>query len=323
MSLAVGPGCTLRQYEISHAELERLAKLSPTERGQRVRVLQQTAYDHDELGVSEEEALDEAPVLILAAASEQRENRENEPKDDADEENDEASDLAAAAALVLLATGVVLVPVAVTEGVRYDGFAAMLADQPLYLVGADRWVRLADLTVEDANSSVRAIAPDWGGPVTRLERRPLDRVGFAYTLELGGAALPPRPDERLGAYGGRLQVGGHPSQELGVFVGGQFAYGSSSEDRLFFGKLFGAVEFLPAALGIFHAGGFVEGGYSHFVHSQDGSETAPGAYFSLGPVVELALSTRLALTVRGGMSSIATPWERVWLPEGSLGVAVY
>src|SRR5690606_11694845 len=65
MSLAVGPGCTLRQYEISHAELERLAKLSPTERGQRVRVLQQTAYDHDELGVSEEEALDEAPVLIL------------------------------------------------------------------------------------------------------------------------------------------------------------------------------------------------------------------------------------------------------------------
>lgn len=321
--LALAPGCTLHQYEISRAELERLAETSRAERGQRVRALQQTAYDQDELGVDEEEALDEdgALVLVLASSSEQRQSKESESNDD--DEDDEASELAAGAALVLLVTGVVLVPVAVTEGVRYDGFVEMTADQPLYLVGADRWVRLEDLSPEDARASVRAVAPDWGGPITRLERRPLDRVGFGYTLELGGAALPPRQDERLAAYGGRLQLGGHPSQQLGVFIGGQFAYGSSSEDRLFLGKLFGAVEFFPAALGIFHAGVFAEGGYSHFVHGRDTSETTPGAYFSAGPVLQLALSTRLALTLRGGMSSIATTSERVWLPEGSLGVAVY
>lgn len=320
--LALGPGCTLRQYEVSHAELRRLAETSPAERGRRVRVLQQTAYDQDELGVDEEEAFDEdgALVIVLASSSEQGRSRESESDDD---EDDEASTLAAGAALALLVTGVVLVPVAVTEGVRYDGIVEMTADQPLYLVGADRWVRLEDLSPEDARASVRAVAPDWGGPITRLERRPLDRVGFGYTLELGGAALLPRQDERLAAYGGRLQLGGHPSQQLGVFVGGQFAYGSSSGDRLFLGKLFGAVEFFPAALGIFHAGVFAEGGYSHFVHSRGTSETAPGVYFSAGPLVQLALSTRLALTLRAGMSSIATTWERVWLPEGSLGVAVY
>jgi hypothetical protein len=333
--LAQLTACTVHQYEIPHDELERLARAPTEQRGERVRVLQQTWYDQDELvsvDAQQTDAATNTALLAVLRTEEERRLRERQRDDDNaesdaddgdDDEDDDAARLAGAALAAFAVATVILAPVAVTEGVRHDGYARLQADQPLFLVGPQRWVSLAELGPNDVLGAQRAVAPGWGGRVQTLERRPLDRVGLAYTLEFGGARLPRASDDALLGYGGRLTLGGHPLQELGFFVGGQFAYGSQLGDARFLGKVFGAAEYLPAALGVLHAGLFAEAGLSAYAGNSPRTDDRSGLFVTCGPVLQLALSTRLALTLRAGATNTVTDEGRTWLPEASFGVAVY
>lgn len=330
--------CTVHQYEIPRAELDRLARAPAEERGTHVRVLQQTWYDQDELvsfDAQEADAATNAGLLVLVQTAEerrlrkhgQRENtRSDDDNDDDSDDNDndgDAARLAGAAFAALAVATVILAPAAVTEGLRHDGYAKLEEDQPLFLVGPQRWVSLAELQPDDVKGAKRAVAPGWGGRIAPLERRPLDRVGLGYTLEFGAARLPRSSADPLLGYGGRLTLGGHPLQELGLFVGAQFAYGSHLGDARFLGKVFGAAEYLPASLGRLHAGLFAEGGLSGYADDSPDTDERSGPFVTLGPVFQFALSTRLALTLRAGATNTVTDDARSWLPEAAFGVAVY
>ncbi|HEY5282793.1 MAG TPA: hypothetical protein VIM14_08385, partial [Polyangia bacterium] len=76
-----------------------------------------------------------------------------------------------------------------TEGARYDGSVAMYPWQPVHLKddqGREREVPLAALSLSDVESARKAVVMDdegWG--LMRLGRKPLDRRGFAFKLDLG------------------------------------------------------------------------------------------------------------------------------------------
>lgn len=323
-------GCTASQYEIGRGELKRLSHLDPSERGARVQALQQTAYDQDDLSGA---GMDDAPTasnttLVLLANERHhrhRDRRQARRRAETDDGDDDAESLAGAAAVALAVASVALVPVAITEGVRHDGWVQLPEDQPLYLVGPDRWISLRDLAPEDVALAERAVTPAWSDDVEPLERRPLDRVGLAYTLELSTARLPHPEASPLLGYGGRLSLGGHPTASLGLYVGAQFAYGSAPEAAgasAFLGKVFGAAELLPVTLGIFHAGFYGEGGLSGLVQGGETPRKLSEPYVAAGPSFQLTLSTRIALGLRVGATQLLASGHAP-IPELAFGVAVY
>jgi hypothetical protein len=327
------PACTVSRGTVSASELERLARADPSERGERVLVLEQTLYDGYDPGPTAAAAVNVAlscsnippvqglerecnlPVVPVRTSS-------SSDDDDDDDDDGDAGNAAAVAAIAFVLAGTLLAPIAVTEGLRFDGWADLDPHQPLYLVQGRRWVLLSDLEASDLAPGERAVLPNWQS-VRRLERRPLDRVGFAFGLELAMARLSAAPDPALWGYGGRITLGGHPFQELGLFAGGHFAYGKTSSEERFLGRAFGSVEYLPLALGVFHAGLFAEAGQGWlFAKATEGS-TASGLYGGGGPLFQFALSTRLTLTLRAALQNVSGPDGRYWVPEAGVGLTAF
>ena len=147
------------------------------------------------------------------------------------------SDMAAGAEAVVAATGtrrwwcwsssiavVVAVGLVSSEGVRFDGFAAMSSAQPVHLRAADgrqATIPMADLSPELAAVTVEAkVMDDEGYGIQRLDGAPLDRRGGVFKLDTGPSrsTRPERAsvgpgDERAGgrlrhAAGWRARVAG-------------------------------------------------------------------------------------------------------------------
>ena len=164
---------------------------------------------------------------------------------------------------------------------------------------------------------------------TRLERgrsAALDRVGFAYRVELGAGGLNALDRSLNPGFLGRMNVGWFPAQRFGVLAGTAFGIGpkgsvsTGTEVRPLI-----AIEVFPVAAGTHHAGLYAEGGVLF------GSERLPslekqsiGTWtYGGGLLYEHELNALTALSVRGGVTIFSAPGPTVVAPQLTLGIAVY
>ena len=242
---------------------------------------------------------------------------------------DAAAAVVVAVAVVAVATTAMVV-VAPVEGRRYDGWLSLDQEQPVLMLergGGAYWTPLSSITPADVESVRHAVVVDQG-TTKRLGRAPLTRDGLAYTLEMGAAT--PSTRDGLGdwAYQARVALGGFVTQEVGLLGGGQFSAGDQ-DGVLFNGRVFIEGQLLPLSVGRLHAGGYVETGAVLLLHDRPGAtDNGGGWYPGAGALVQVDVSTRLALTLRGGASWLPTfdgaaRESRAWAPEIAVGLAVY
>lgn len=201
----------------------------------------------------------------------------------------------------------------------------------LLALDADRrWTTLGDSGSSDAPRADRGVVLD-DGATARSRRAPLDRFGFAGRLELGAATLGARSGTADYAPQMRLAFGGFPLHRVGILVGGQFAAGtvddpSASKSAVFDGRVFGEVDWFPLRVGSFYGGAFGEVGAGMARQDLGASSLSKNAVtIAAGPVCEIALTTRLALSFRANAASIPslTASPSVWVPEFAVGLSVY
>jgi hypothetical protein len=178
---------------------------------------------------------------------------------------------------------------------------------------------LAQVTPDVAAWADVAIVRESEGPWEPLGRAPLDRVGFTYSLLLGGGQFALLGTDPEAGFQSHLQVGYYPLQMFGVQL--DLAYGWAEDD--FGNTLFDArggveLDLLPLRAGRLHGGVFgVLGVSSRFddgiqFDDQDG-------YLGGGGILQLELTTRLALTGRGGVTRV----HDEHLSELTVGVSIY
>lgn len=220
------------------------------------------------------------------------------------------SKAAAVAFLVLAATA--LVTAAVIEGSRFDGWAELHPMQPVHLLGRDGGYTVMPLAWIDPNAATwadRAIVRSSEGPWQPLERAPLSRRGLAYGMYGGFGTLRSADGSLVEGPAWTVQLGGFPTQELGILGTVFFAWRDNQYGATLFETRWTAeVQYLPIQLGIFHAGLYGGAGFarrfedavrvnSQLVAGDDSSGALVG-----GAMFQLDFNTRVALTARLDLS---------------------
>ena len=193
-----------------------------------------------------------------------------------------------------------------TEGMRYDGWTRVHPAQPVHLIyqdGNQRAVPLYLLSPADLQGVSEAVISENDGRIDRLARAPLDRKGFAWRFEGGavGGILPDRSTSLGWGFG--MSAGYFPTQTFGFLLNLTLAGGTKGATDYINVRYGLEANFMPIALGRLHLGLFGS------VAGQSGavsSDTTPRTNFAGwivggGAQAELDLTTRLALTLRGGV----------------------
>lgn len=221
-----------------------------------------------------------------------------------------AAAILAVIASVAVAAGVVVV--AATEGARHDGWIGVSMDHPIHLYTNDgHWLSIPAFALEPelAEWADGAVIDASEGNLAELERAPLNRRGL--TLGFEGALLGLEQD-----YGGgsRLSAGGFPHRLVGLQLFVDFAL----RDPLALVRYGAEASVFAPGLARLHLGAYVQAGNAVYRDAALDRRT-PGFFVSGGGLVQIELTTRLALQLRGG----------VWAghgdvrPEFGLGIAVY
>jgi hypothetical protein len=232
--------------------------------------------------------------------------------------------------LVVLAVVVVAIAVlaavglAATEGMRYDGEIAAAPGQMLYLdtAGELLQVPVSELTPQQAARAKSALLRDdegWG--LYHWGRAPLDRRGAAFKVDFGGFAVLDHYD--VAGFASHIQVGGFPCQWLGLLASWAIMAAEDSQGNLFARHNFALeAQLFPVRLGPLSAGVFGHAGPS--LATVPGGGTESGIAVGGGALIELALTTRLALTFRADWTGTRAPSDR-WTPSTTLsgGLAIY
>jgi hypothetical protein len=232
------------------------------------------------------------------------------------------------AVLVVLAV-LASVGMIATEGVRYDGVVAMYPWQGVHLTdtaGREREIPLAQLTPDDAASSSEAkVMDDEGWGMMRLGRMALDRRGFTWKMNLG---VLHSSCACLNANGvaADLQLGYFPHQMVGILANWSPAGGSDADGNSFSRHNIALeAQFFPLSVWRLHLGGFGHAGVMYAYDDLIGSRN--GAAFGGGGMLELSLTTRLALTARFDYTSakIGAVGQKTWQGAETFtaGIAIY
>jgi hypothetical protein len=235
-------------------------------------------------------------------------------------------------ALVLLA--VVLVAIAVvagvslvaSEGMRFDGYADLAPEQSVHLknyTGSPTTVSLASLTPADLPNIVEATVnddEDYGMAVG--DRAPLDRRGLSFKVELGSSNFN-RGLQQVAGMASQIQIGAFFTRRAGVMLDIGLSGGSVCCDSVVLSRHSLALEgqYFPLALGPVHLGAFAKGGVAI---AGDSTTIESGPIFGGGALVEVALTTRLALAFRAAANTAQLPTSG-WSTAGTLsgGIAIY
>jgi hypothetical protein len=223
------------------------------------------------------------------------------------------------AIVAIVAATAATISLAASEGVKFEGHAEMAPEQLVYLskgghaAGA---VRLGDLTPEEAEAADGALVmDDEGYGLRRLDHAPLDRKGGVFRFDLGAGAFT-IGDARASGVSSHIQGGYFFTRTFGLVLDLGLAGGAL--DPCCTGALAPGgtltrhsigleAEALPLGLGPLHLGVFGGGGVA--IAGAGGSyETGPMA--SGGALLELDLTSHMALALRGGAS-----WA--WMPDGA------
>jgi len=221
-----------------------------------------------------------------------------------------AAAILAVIASVAVAAGVVVV--AATEGARHDGWIGVSMDHPIHLYTNDgHWLSIPAFALEPelAEWADGAVIDASEGNLAELERAPLNRRG--WTLGFEGMLL--GLEEGYGG-GSRLSGGGFPHRLFGL----QFFVDFALHDPLALVRYGAEASVFAPGLGRLHLGAYVQAANAVY---RDVARDLRKAGFAAsgGGLVQIELTTRLALQLRGG----------VWAghgdvrPEFGFGLAVY
>ncbi len=234
------------------------------------------------------------------------------------------------AVLVIIVAVVVLsaVGLAVTEGVRYDGAIQMYSEQPVHLkdaYGNEFVVPLSQLVPAHAQQMVSAeVMDDEGWGLRMVERRPLDRKGFAFKLDIGSVQAFCGTCYSAAGFAANLQLGYFPHHRAGLLATASLGGGTNALGKSFQRHTIGLeAQWFPLSLWRFHLGGFGHGGWQ--IGREEDSLSRAGAAFGGGAILEIALTTRFALTARADWTTANNAPEGGWATTQLFtgGLAIY
>jgi hypothetical protein len=372
-------GCISNEYVIPRSELGRLAGLPPSQRGARVRVVQ-------ELGSRDDDSVDNGDALSAEAYADEyagydrpenvvdatmdlrlrwppgdgygggmygRGGRAGHPWTPSTGTkpmnrgsnkgggnlnlgnlggggggNGGGGDALLIVAVVIVAVAIMAAAgLAVTEGLRYDGVVQLHPEQPVHLKsrgGGESTLPLAALTPADVAATKEAVVKDDEAYGLRfIERRPLDREGFAFKVDFGSL------DSLCACYSAagfasNVQLGYFPHHRIGLLGTLTLGGGTSSLEHTFQRHSANIeAQFFPLSLWRFHLGGFGHGGMQ-IARDEFGTRTGPA--WGGGAILEFALTTRLALSGRMDYTVARTaPENNDWASSSTFtaGLAIY
>ena len=216
-----------------------------------------------------------------------------------------------------------------TEGLRYDGWVQVAPEHPLHLFGEGGehfWIPISELDIQLADWAAEAEITEYEGPMTRLKRAPLNRKGFVYGLEFGVNGLHSTRGNASTAFGTKIQLGGFFIHELGLMavmcIGAGEVYRGNNAVNWRFGL---EMQGFPIHFGRLNLGAYLTGGYSFMEQalSEDSSEKWKGLTWGGGGLLQIALTTRLSLTLRVGVIGAPSPEEMRLEHLITTGIAVY
>jgi len=343
-------GCTTNTYKIPRGELQRISTQAPEARGERVRVVQELG--EADVGppqpVTAETQIVFFPDLTFASAGGPQRRRHYNGSQWSGSWGGGSTrggsgksglklnmgggggggDKGAAIAILVVAA-VALFAVVAVEGSRYDGFARMHPMHPVYLVGSDGEkvvMPLAWIDPETAAWAKHGYVRRNEGPWQELQRAPLDREGWNFSM-YGGLGIYAGSDGSRGAgFGSTIQLGYFPMHQFGI-VGSLFMGWRDTDLGLTnFQARYGIEgQVFPISSGFLQLGGYVGlgGAYRSEGRYIDGGRTSRAiensGLLAGGVILQLDVNTRIALTGRFGMAD--TFGERT--AESLFGISVY
>jgi hypothetical protein len=221
-----------------------------------------------------------------------------------------------------------MIGLAASEGARFDGYVETSPDQPIHLEsssGAHLTVPLADLTVRQVAGAVEAKIMDDEGPGLRLLEHHLDRRGFAFKLDFGGVAF--ERESSTQSYSGltsHIQLGYFFTPAIGVLATAGLGLADDGIGATLSRHEFGLeVQALPFGVGPLHIGAYANGGLAVIGSTAGAGSAASGRGGGGGALLEVDVTGRMALTVRGGAS--LARFDGGWSPATTLtaGLALY
>ena len=320
-AVALG-GCLANTYKIPPNELARLAATPPDQRGQQVRVIQvlegNTPPPAPGPAVTGETQVVFVPHTVIVVDSHPRHRRGGGGGiPGLKGGGGGGSDKGAVILLVALAAGAA-VGLAATEGQRFDGWARLHPMHPVHLWGPWGYgvLPLAQIDQATAATTYKAVVRDVEGPFERLARAPLDRQGWTYSV-LGGVG-------EIGGHDGtalgpmfHVQLGYFPSHMLGLQLDWTPAWRDDVAGDTILDMRWGLeLDVLPLDAGRLHGGlyGNVAVGFK-----DDVMGTTSGAFTGAGAILQLELTTRLALTGRLGITRAYEQLEH----DATVGLSIY
>jgi hypothetical protein len=345
-------GCLQSTYHVRSDELARLATLPPEDRGERIRSVQELGTRPDAPPADDVELHGPSGVVPLLVAQRIHATRcqlvgcrgvpaptptpvrvratpvggsvsggtspssggtssgSSSSGSSSGDDSIGAAAILAVIASVAVAAGVVVV--AATEGARHDGWIGVSMDHPIHLYTNDgHWLSVPAFALEPelAEWADGAVIDASEGNLAELERAPLNRRG--WTLGFEGTLL--GLEDGYGG-GSRLSGGGFPHRLFGL----QFFVDFALNDPLALVRYGAEASVFAPGLGRLHLGAYVQAANAVY---RDVARDLRKAGFAAsgGGLVQIELTTRLALQLRGG----------VWAghgdvrPEFGLGLAVY
>jgi hypothetical protein len=307
-----GTGCSTSTYRITGNELARLAATPPEARGQSVEVRQEGPWEDSVPAAtpvrSDTQVIIIGPSINIGGGGSHGGGTRPPPTTgggkDLPQPGKAADAKDTAIAIVVIAITAVVI-LAVVEGQRWSGHVQLHPMHPVHLFLRDgnyAVVPLAQIDPQLAAYTSRAVVRDTEGPWLKLDRLPLDRTGWTYSVLLG-AASSVSADGRLGlGPTSHIQIGYYPSHQVGVVADLMFGWRQNRVNATLFDTRSALeVQFYPVAAGPIHFGAFGNVGLAQRI--EDGLPDGNHLDLSLsgGAQLQLDLTTYLALTARFGV----------------------
>lgn len=333
-------GCATSTYKIPAHELERLAQQPPDTRASRVRV-QQELGDAD-VGapqpVTAETQIVFFPHINVYGPYERRRHYNTgsswggtnggigSPSGRGGSSGlklNGGGDGKAAAIVVLVVAAVALVAVAAVEGSRFDGYAQLHPMHPVYLVGRDGGrvvMPLAWIDPMTAQWAKYGLVRRNEGPWNELERAPLDREGWNYSMFGGIGTFESADGTKDNGTATTIQLGYFPTHPVGIVGSIFFGWRQNSvNETLFESRYTLELQGYPVHTGPLQLGGYLGVGAAYrFEDGIDGGNAGSSALIG-GGMLQLDVNTRIAITARMGLTR--AHGER--MTDAMIGLSVY
>jgi hypothetical protein len=317
-------GCLTNTYKIPSTELQRLAMTPPEARADHVRVIQEFEGESPptQPRVGGETEIIFVPRTVIVVGDGRHHHgsggRGGGGKLGGGGGGGGGGDgKGAVILLVAMAAGAGIV-LAATEGNRFDGWVRLHPMHPVHLWGPWGYgvVPLAQLDPNTAAVATKAVIRDVEGPWLRLDRAPLDRQGFTYSV-LGGAGEIDGPDGRGVGPQFHIQFGYYPVHQLGIQLAWTPAWRDDAMgDTILDIRLGLEVDLMPLDAGKLHGGGY---GNASIGWRTSSTGTEEAGFTGGGVKLQYELTTRLAITGRFGITRAYNEMAR----DATVGLSIY